>query len=186
MGHRLTRIYTRTGDQGTTGLADGSRVAKDDLRIEVIGDVDELNCCIGMLPSTSIPDDIGNLLETIQNRLFDIGAELSQPNVNIINVEMVTELEAALDVHNETLSPLKNFILPGGGEPASLCHLSRAICRRAERHLVCLSHKATVNQQTLIYLNRLSDLLFVIARILCRQSGNEEKLWKPHTSENRD
>lgn len=179
MGHRLTRIYTRTGDKGQTGLGDGSRIAKDSLRVEVIGDVDELNSHIGVVMSRSIPEPVAECLENIQHDLFHIGGELATPGRESITSEDVSALEKILDGFNDRLPPLKEFVLPGGGPAASACHVARAVCRRTERHLVSLGKEAAVNAELLRYMNRLSDLLFVLARILVWEEGGAEILWEP-------
>lgn len=177
MGNRLTKIYTRTGDDGTTGLAGGLRVDKDSQRIEVIGDVDELNSLIGLLISTGQQGEVHDLLIDIQHALFDLGGELAMPGYTFIKPTYVQALEQAIDHFNAALPPLKEFILPGGNESACLCHLARAVCRRAERHLVGLNRVEQINADTLKYLNRLSDLMFVLARTLARQSGGQETYW---------
>ncbi len=177
MGNRLTKIYTRTGDDGTTGLGDGIRVEKCSTRIEVIGDVDELNSLIGLLISAGLHDDIHRLMTDIQHVLFDVGGELSLPGQTFINSGYVMAIEQAIDHYNAGLPPLKEFILPGGNQAACVCHLARTVCRRAERHLVSLGRAEPVNTETLMYLNRLSDLLFVLARTLARQSGGQEVYW---------
>ncbi len=177
MGHRLSKIYTRTGDSGTTGLGDGTRTAKDGLRIEAIGSVDELNCAIGLL----LAEDTGELREPlmqIQHQLFDLGGELCMPGHTLIDAAQVTRLEQWLDQYNEQLPHLKEFILPGGGRAAAACHLARAICRRAERRMSSLARDEAVSPPAMAYLNRLSDLLFVFARVLARESGAGEVLWE--------
>lgn len=178
MGKRLTRIYTRTGDDGTTGLGDGARVAKNDARIEAIGSVDELNCSIGLLLCEALPEDIRAMLLDIQHRLFDLGGELSLPGTAMIGDERVGELEVLLDRLNGELSPLADFILPGGSLAAARCHAARAVCRRAERRLCMLAGTAEINRAGLRYLNRLSDLLFVMARSLNKQAGEPDVLWQ--------
>jgi cob(I)alamin adenosyltransferase len=178
MGKRLTRIYTRTGDDGGTGLGNGGRVNKDDPRIEAIGAVDELNSAIGLLLSDAVPEDIRPTLTDIQHRLFDIGGELSLPGTNILDPGRVEVLEQAIDALNSDLPALEEFILPGGSRAAASCHLARAICRRAERRVYGLSRTAAVNPATLKYLNRLSDLLFVMARSLNKQSGHPDVFWQ--------
>jgi cob(I)alamin adenosyltransferase len=179
MGHRLTKIYTRTGDAGETGLGDGNRIAKDHIRMHTIGTVDELNCHIGLLVAMLAVDDVLRpMLLRIQNDLFDLGGELSIPGYALIVEARITELEVILDELNEPLPPLKNFILPGGSPAAAQCHLARTVCRRAERDIVSLSREVEINQQGRIYLNRLSDLLFVCARSLARRAGSEEILWQ--------
>jgi cob(I)alamin adenosyltransferase len=178
MGHRLSKIYTRTGDKGTTGLGDGQRVDKDCLRIEVIGQVDELNCTIGLVLIHDIRVSIRDLLSAVQHTLFDLGGELSMPEYQAVQAEDVAALEQALDTLNAELPPLKEFILPGGGPAAAACHLARAVCRRAERHTVRLSRQENINPEAQAYLNRLSDLLFVLCRILARDEGGAEVMWR--------
>jgi cob(I)alamin adenosyltransferase len=178
LGNRLSKIYTRTGDKGDTGLGDGSRVRKDHLRVEAFGTVDELNSSIGLLLTQQIDETLRVTLIDIQHRLFDLGGELSIPEYKAISAEHVTTLENALDDINAKLSPLKEFILPGGCEAAARCHLARTICRRAERRLVTLADQESINQASLHYLNRLSDLLFVMARILNQHAGHPDVLWQ--------
>lgn len=178
MGNRLSKIYTRTGDSGTTALGDGSRVDKDCQRIETYGSLDELNSLVGMVLALEIRSDVRNLLETVQHNLFDLGAEFCIPGYEQINQAHVDSLETALDTLNEELPALKEFILPGGNQPAAACHVARTVCRRCERLAVSLARETTVNPRSLRYLNRLSDLLFVIARVLARQDGGKEILWK--------
>jgi cob(I)alamin adenosyltransferase len=178
MADRLTRIYTRTGDDGATGLADGRRVPKDHLRIEALGCLDELNSLIGMVMVQAGPDTPGELTH-IQNRLFDLGAELAVAGAERIGAEDVAWLETALDRYNADLPALREFVLPGGDPAATWCHLARAVCRRSERHLVSLAREEGLNPQTLKYINRLSDLLFVLARVLARRDGGSEVLWRP-------
>ncbi|MEL6368545.1 MAG: cob(I)yrinic acid a,c-diamide adenosyltransferase [Pseudomonadota bacterium] len=178
MGNRLSKIYTCTGDAGETGLGDGSRVAKDDDRVEAYGTVDEANSAIGMVLSYQIDNTvIVNCLTDVQHDLFDVGAELCIPGHKVITAEYVSRLERQLDKFNDELPPLKEFILPGGNPQAAACHLARTICRRAERRVQTLSRDAEINAEALRYLNRLSDLLFVIARVLARTGGGEEVLW---------
>ncbi|MFT5140886.1 MAG: cob(I)alamin adenosyltransferase [Rhodothermales bacterium] len=177
MGNRLSKIYTRTGDKGTTGLGDGSRVDKDALRVEAYGTVDELNSAVGFLISARPSGAIENCLTRIQHELFDLGGELCMPGFTLVPEPYVTQLESDLDGFNEDLPPLKDFILPGGSEAASRCHLARTICRRAERILVSLGRDEDINEVSLRYLNRLSDLLFVMARVLARSEGGEEVIW---------
>ena len=180
MGHRLSKIYTRTGDDGTTGLGDGSRINKDHARMDAIGTVDELNSQMGMLIA-ELPehDDYATLLARIQHDLFDLGGELAVPGYTLVSTDRIGELEQSLDELNEDLPPLKNFILPGGNKPAAACHLARAICRRAERSLIALHRKTPINDTSRQYLNRLSDFLFVMARLLARRNGDNEVLWLP-------
>lgn len=179
MGNRLSKIYTRTGDDGTTGLGDGSRVAKDDARVEAYGTVDELNCAIGMILSVpELPEAIVASLTQVQHDLFDLGGELCIPGSSLIKAEQVTRLEESLDGFNEGLPALKEFILPGGGPAAAACHLARTIARRAERRAWSLGKLQTVSAHLTSYLNRLSDLLFVIARVLARHERGTEVLWR--------
>ena len=178
MGNRLTRIYTRTGDDGTTGLADGSRVSKDAPRIDAIGAIDELNSAIGVLLAEDLPDAVRARLENVQHDLFDAGGELSVPGHVMMTDAHSQRLEDALDTFNAALPPLKDFILPGGSRPASLAHVARTVCRRAERALVALDKADTVAPPLLHYLNRLSDLLFVLARVLNRHAGHDDVLWQ--------
>jgi len=178
MGNRLTKIYTRTGDAGTTGLADGSRVTKDAPRIEAIGAVDELNSVLGALLAEELPDAVRACLDNVQNDLFDLGGELSVPGHAIMSKTHVERLERALDGFNKALPPLKDFILPAGSRPAALAHVARTVCRRAERRLVSLSRKQKVAPALLAYVNRLSDLLFVLARGLNRVAGHPDVLWQ--------
>ena len=179
MGHRLSKIYTRTGDQGTTGLGDGSRVEKDCPRMEAIGTVDELNSSFGLVRAERLPEGLDELFSEIQHRLFDLGGELSVPGYTVIEQSDVATLEQRLDAYNATMPMLKEFILPAGGRATSLSHLARTICRRAERRVYTLSKSETINPQSLAYLNRLSDLLFVIARVLARFEHGAEVLWQP-------
>jgi cob(I)alamin adenosyltransferase len=179
MGHRLSKIYTRTGDSGSTGLGDGSRVSKDDARVEAFGTVDELNSLIGVLLTDCPAGDITDLLTDIQHDLFDLGGELCIPGRVALNDAHVERLEHHLDRLNADLAPLKEFILPGGSRPAALCHLARTVCRRAERRTVSLGAGADLNPVATRYLNRLSDLLFVMARALNRQTGHADVLWQP-------
>ena len=182
MGNRLSKIYTRTGDDGTTGMGDGSRVEKDDPRIEAIGAVDELNSTTGFLLTHELPDAVRTSLTTIQHRLFDIGGEFSIPGTTIITAEQVEQLEQILDELNADLPALKEFILPGGCAAASACHMARAVCRRAERRSYSLGKQATINPASLKYLNRLSDLLFVVARYLNKQAGEPDVFWQHERS----
>ena len=177
MGNRLSKIYTKTGDDGTTGLGDGTRVAKDSARVNAYGTVDEANSCIGLLLTSEVPDDVRALLVRIQHQLFDLGGELCIPGHAAIFDADVEALEARLDHYNDDLPALKDFILPGGGEAAARCHIARTVVRRAERETVALSRHEGVRPQAIRYLNRLSDLLFVLARVLARASGHGEVLW---------
>lgn len=177
MGKRLTRIYTKTGDQGSTGLGDGSRVEKDHVRVEAYGTVDELNAAIGLLLSDEIPEDIAEILIEVQHDLFDLGGELCIPGHALLKDERVEALERSLDTLNAELPALEEFILPGGTRSSALCHLARTVCRRAERRVVALARKEQVGAAAIRYLNRLSDLLFVTARSLNKRSGRSDVLW---------
>ncbi len=179
MGHRLSKIYPRTGDDGTTGLANGERIDKTDARVEAFGNVDETNSALGMLlAEPELPSALQASLTRIQHELFEIGAELSLPGYRQIGAEHVSALEQDLDRLNDELPPLKEFVLPGGNRAAATCHLARTICRRAERSAWAASRLAQLNPELLRYLNRLSDLLFVMARFLARQRGGQEVLWR--------
>lgn len=178
MGNRLSRIYTRTGDNGTTGLGDGSRVEKDSVRVEAYGTVDELNSAVGMILAHELPEAVKGCLNDIQHDLFDLGGEFSIPGYTAIEEDYISRLETTLDKLNEDLPYLKEFILPAGGKATSTCHLARTICRRAERRAITLSKTETINPFAVKYLNRLSDLLFVIARILARYENGTEVLWQ--------
>ena len=179
MGHRLSKIYTRTGDDGTTGLANGERVDKCDARVEAYGAVDETNSALGLLlAEPNIPAALCDCLTRIQHELFEVGAELSLPGYHQIEAEHVLHLERDLDELNAPLPPLVEFILPGGNRAAAICHLARTICRRAERRAWAAAKVTTVNAEVLQYLNRLSDLLFVAARCLAREDGGREILWR--------
>ena len=177
MGNRLSKIYTRTGDGGTTGLGDGSRIAKDSARVAAYGTVDEANSAIGLVLAADIQPDIADVLTKVQHQLFDLGGELCIPGHAAIHEADISALEVALDHFNDPLPPLREFILPGGGEAAARCHLARTIVRRAERETVTLARHETVRAEAIGYLNRLSDLLFVLARVLARASGHGEVLW---------
>ncbi len=179
MGHRLSKIYTRTGDDGSTGLGDGSRVPKDSLRIEAIGAVDELNSQLGVLRTLTLPAETDTLLAEIQHRLFDLGGELSIPGREAITPGHVEALEQALDRLNDRLTPLKEFILPGGSPAAAHAHVARSVCRRTERRLIQLHHSEALSPPAIGYLNRLSDLLFVLARHLNQAQGHNDVLWQP-------
>jgi cob(I)alamin adenosyltransferase len=178
MTNRLTKIYTRTGDQGKTGLADGSRVDKFNSRIESLGNIDELNSIIGILLTEKLPNDKKEILNKIQHDLFDIGGELSIPNHMKINDKKISFLENTLDSMNKELPPLKEFILPGGSKASSYCHLARTVCRRVERNLFKLAQTDKVNEASLKYINRLSDMLFVLARFLNKINKFNDVLWK--------
>ncbi|PID61885.1 MAG: ATP:cob(I)alamin adenosyltransferase [Gammaproteobacteria bacterium] len=178
MGHRLSRIYTRTGDKGDTGLGDGTRTPKDNIRVAAYGTTDELNSILGMLLAESVPEDVARVLHEVQHHLFDLGGELCIPGHQAIREEHVTWLEEVLDHFNEDLPRLKEFILPGGGRAAGICHFARTVCRRAEREVVTLGRDEALPPFSLGYLNRLSDLLFVIARVLARFESGAEVLWQ--------
>jgi len=179
MGNRLSKIYTRTGDDGTTGLGDGTRLPKDSPRVEAYGTVDELNSSIGvLLAAPELPEAVVRCLTGVQHELFDLGGELCIPGHHAITAAHVTRLEKALDDFNDTLPPLKEFILPGGGPAAAACHLARTVARRAERRAWTLAKAETVSPEVTSYLNRLSDLLFVIARVLARHERGVEVLWR--------
>jgi cob(I)alamin adenosyltransferase len=179
MGNRLSRIYTRTGDDGTTGLGDGNRVRKDHARVEAYGTVDEANSTIGMILAVAgLPADVARALTEIQHDLFDLGGELCIPGTQVIKAERIAQLEQVLDGFNDPLPALKDFILPGGGPAAAACHLARTIVRRAERRVWTLAESEQVNAEVPKYLNRLSDLLFVIARVLARHENGSEVLWR--------
>lgn len=179
MGHRLSKIYTRTGDDGTTGLGDGSRIAKDSLRVEAFGTVDEANSCIAaVLAAATVPVDVRACLLEVQHDLFELGGELCIPGHSAITQTFVDRLEKDLDGFNVDLPPLKEFILPGGGAAAAACHVARTVVRRAERRVNTLAAQEDVRAEVLQYLNRLSDLLFVIARVLARVESGEEVLWQ--------
>lgn len=178
MGKRLSKIYTRTGDDGTTGLGDGTRISKFDVRMDLIGTVDEINSLLGMLAAELEQDDhIQDIILICQHRLFDLGGELSIPGYNLITSEHVEFLELNIDSLNKNLPTLENFILPGGSREASICHLVRSVSRRAERLMVQLASTQEINQYDLPFVNRFSDLFFVIARTLARRDGAEEILW---------
>ena len=178
MGNRLSKIATRTGDEGTTGLGDGTRVDKDSLRIQAMGDVDELNSQIGLLLCEDLPAGLADELLLIQHDLFDLGGELCIPGYKMITEEQVAHLDALLEKCNKDLPPLKEFILPGGARSAALAHVCRTVCRRAERVVVSLGKVEVVNPVPRQYLNRFSDLMFVMSRLLNRYSGNGDVLWK--------
>ena len=179
MGYRLSKIYTRTGDDGSTGLSDGSRLSKDSPRIECMGEVDELNSQIGLVASENVPEVVARCLADIQHDLFDLGKELSCPGTASLSEARVAHLETVLDALNGSLPPLKEFVLPGGSRTASLAHVASAVCRRAERRLVGLGGIEPISGTARRYLNRLSDLLFVMARFLNREAGRTEVLWDP-------
>jgi cob(I)alamin adenosyltransferase len=179
MGNRLSKIYTRTGDDGSTGLGDGSRTQKDSLRVEAFGTIDELNSFIGLLLSHSLPSKISDFLSGIQHDLFDLGGEICVPGREALTADYVTRIENALDDYNAELAPLKEFILPGGTQTASLCHVIRTVCRRAERRLISLKREQPVSTQAICYLNRLSDFFFVLARYLNSDQEKDDVLWQP-------
>lgn len=178
MANRLTRIYTRTGDDGSTGLGDGSRTGKESPRVEAMGEVDELNSVIGLLLTEPMPDNLAATLTDIQHDLFDLGGELCIPGHTLLKMERGAWLESILDGLNDPLPPLKEFILPGGTRKAALCHLARTVCRRAERRVIALKRDETVSDAVVQYLNRLSDLLFVLARTFNRIDNRSDVLWK--------
>jgi cob(I)alamin adenosyltransferase len=179
MGHRRTKIYTRTGDDGSTGLGDGTRVQKEHLRVEAYGTVDEANSAIGVLLAVpGLPEAVAECLTDVQHELFDLGGELSVPGHRAITERDVARLEQILDRFNESLPPLKDFILPGGGPAAAACHVARTITRRAERRVWSLARSENVAAEVPKYLNRLSDLLFVLARVLARHEHGSEVLWR--------
>ncbi|MDR6675499.1 cob(I)yrinic acid a,c-diamide adenosyltransferase [Xanthomonas sp. 1678] len=178
MGNRLSKIYTRTGDDGSTGLGDGNRVGKDSARVAAYGTVDEANSAIGVVLACPLAEDVRSLLTAIQHQLFDLGGELCIPGHAAIHDADIDALERHLDRYNDTLPALKDFILPAGGEAAARCHLARTIVRRAERETVALSRQDAVRPEAVRYLNRLSDLLFVLARVLARADGQGEVLWR--------
>lgn len=178
MGNRLTKIYTRTGDSGSTGLGDGTRVPKTSLRVTAYGTTDELNSAIGIVIASEVPINVSTVLTEVQHHLFDLGGELCIPGHIALSEEHVNWLERQLDGLNEDLPALKDFILPGGSPAAASCHLARTVCRRAERCVIELGEEESLPPQSIAYLNRLSDLLFVIARVLARDNGGSEVLWQ--------
>jgi cob(I)alamin adenosyltransferase len=178
MGNRLSKIYTRTGDDGTTGLGDGSRTRKNSARVEAYGTVDEANSAIGLvLAADSVPDGVRRCLTEVQHDLFELGGELCIPGHAAIEESFIERLERELDKLNADLPPLKDFILPGGGPAAAACHMARTTVRRAERRVTTLMEEESARPETLRYLNRLSDLLFVVARVLAREESGQEVLW---------
>jgi cob(I)alamin adenosyltransferase len=178
VGHRLSKITTRTGDAGDTGLGDGARVAKDSARIAALGDIDELNSAIGVILAEQVASDVRATLEQVQHDLFDLGGEVSIPGHTLLTEKQVQDLESTLERWNAALPPLKEFILPGGSRAAAAAHLARTVCRRAERSLVALGRREAVSDIARRYLNRLSDLLFVAGRTLNRASGGGDVQWK--------
>ena len=183
MANRLTKIVTRTGDKGTTGLGDGTRVPKDAPRVRAMGDIDELNSAIGCVLAEEIPDSIRDGLRAVQNDLFDLGGEVCIPGRAALTKQHIERTEKRLEALREKLPPLKDFVLPGGTRAAAACHLARAICRRAERSLVELHHAEPVSALALQYVNRLSDLLFLAARTLNKEPGGKETIWTPGGNE---
>lgn len=178
MGNRLSKIYTRTGDNGTTGLGDGSRINKDSIRVEAMGDVDELNSVIGLILAEGVSPRLQITLTKIQHDLFNLGGEICIPGYVLLTTSCVDALEQHIDLLNEELNPLKEFILPGGSKSAAFCHLARTVCRRAERKLIELHRHEKVTEISLQYLNRLSDLLFVMCRIINKEAGINDVLWR--------
>jgi cob(I)alamin adenosyltransferase len=178
MGKRLTQIATRTGDDGTTGLGDNTRVSKDSLRVHAMGEVDELNSHIGVLLCEQLPQDVRELLVDVQHQLFNLGGELSIPGFELLKAEAVASLDDALATHNAKLPKLQEFILPAGNRAASQAHVCRTVARRAERSVVALGKVEPVRESPRHYLNRLSDLLFVLARVLNRADGGDDVYWK--------
>jgi cob(I)alamin adenosyltransferase len=177
VANRLSKIYTKTGDTGTTGLGDGSRINKDSLRIDAMGDVDELNAVIGILLTEPLPEAIRSTLDDVQHDLFDVGGEICIPGYTMLKTERVTALENVLDELNEPLPSLKEFILPGGSRASAYCHLARTVCRRAERSMIKLNRDETVTVISLQYINRLSDLLFVMCRSINHAANVPDVLW---------
>ena len=178
MGHRLSRITTRTGDAGDTGLGDGSRVGKESARIAALGDIDELNSAIGLVLAEDVPPELREALAEVQQDLFDLGGEISIPGHAMLGEEKLAALERRLEAWNAGLPPLKEFILPGGTRAAAAAHLARTVCRRAERSVVALGRKESVGATARRYLNRLSDMLFVAARVLNRHAGRGDVQWR--------
>ncbi|WP_395056283.1 cob(I)yrinic acid a,c-diamide adenosyltransferase [Polaromonas sp.] len=178
MANRLSQIATRTGDNGTTGLGDNTRVSKDSLRVHAMGDVDELNSQIGVLLCEEMPLDVRELLVEVQHQLFNLGGELSIPGFELLKPEAVIVLDQALETYNATLPRLAEFILPAGSRAASLAHVCRTVARRAERAVVALDQAETLKESPRQYLNRLSDLLFVLSRVLNRMNGGDDVYWK--------
>jgi len=178
MGHRLSKITTRTGDAGETGLGDGTRVSKDSARVQALGDIDELNCVLGLVLAEDVPEAMRAALAHVQHDLFDLGGELSIPGHKLLKPSRVEALEETLEEWNAGLEPLKEFILPGGTRAAAAAHLARTVCRRAERSVVSLGRKDKVSDTARRYLNRLSDLLFVAGRLLNRHAGQNDVQWR--------
>lgn len=184
MGNRLSKIFTRTGDEGETGLGDGSRIAKDHPRVEALGAIDELNSMLGLMRTYQLPETIQEMMAQIQHDLFNLGGELCIPGHQIISLDDVARLEQEISAINSSLPPLKEFILPGGTASAAVCHVARAICRRAERRVVTVKKIEEINAAGVVYLNRLSDLLFVVARLLIKEEGGQEVLWQSQRLKN--
>lgn len=178
MGHRLSKITTRTGDAGETGLGDGSRIPKDSARVQALGDIDELNSAIGLVLAEDVPAELADTLTQVQQELFDLGGELSIPGHRLVKPESVAVLEACLEKWNATLAPLKEFVLPGGSRAAAAAHLARTVCRRAERSVVAVGRTEGVSDAARQYLNRLSDLLFVAGRMLNKHAGRTDVQWR--------
>jgi cob(I)alamin adenosyltransferase len=178
MSIRLSTITTRTGDDGSTGLGDGTRVPKDHARVQAMGDVDELNSCLGVLLAEPLSESVASALAPVQHVLFDLGSELAVPGYFLMKPEQVAFLDVQIKAMNAGLTPLKEFILPGGSRAAALAHVARSVCRRAERSIVALSHQSAMGELPQQYLNRLSDLLFILARCLNQDTGQPDTLWK--------
>jgi len=178
MGKRVSKVITRTGDDGTTGIADGSRLAKNDLRIQCLGEVDELNSFIGLAASAIQLEQIRDILKHLQHDLFDLGAELSQPTRELMQAQHVDQISTQAEQLNQTLPPLQEFILPGGSTAVAQLHVARSVCRRLERSLVALNQQQVINPHSLVYLNRLSDLLFILARAQALQTHQPEVYWQ--------
>lgn len=186
MGYRLSKIYTRTGDDGKTQVSPGERIPKNSTRIEALGTIDELNSAIGLLLAHEMNNlDIKTCFTQVQHELFDLGGELCPPHHHVMTEDKILRLEKTIDEWNDILPPLKEFILPGGNLPSACCHLARTICRRAERTLVALHQEAPINPDILRYVNRLSDLLFVAARLITRDDQHEEILWQHEKKKNK-
>lgn len=179
MANRLTKIVTRTGDDGTTGLGDGTRVGKDARRVDVMGELDELNCAIGAVLAEALPEGVATALHAVQNDLFDLGGEICIPGRSALWDVHVKELDQRIETLREPLAPLREFVLPGGTRAAAACHLARAVCRRSERSLVALGRTESVSALSIQYLNRLSDLLFIAARSINLAAGEAEVTWNP-------
>jgi cob(I)alamin adenosyltransferase len=178
MGNRLTQIATRTGDEGTTGLGNNQRVSKNSLRVHAMGDVDELNSNIGLLLCETMPEDVRALLVEVQHQLFNLGGELSIPGFELLKQEALLVLDQALEKYNADLPKLEEFILPAGNRVASLAHVCRTVARRAERACVALGNEEALNETPRQYLNRLSDLMFVLSRVLNRMDGGQDVYWQ--------